>query len=73
MPTPRTDAVKWQSAQDCYGQSCDLVRADFAAELETELQQARDLITRLHTELCCFDCDDRGQDLKEETRIYLLP
>jgi hypothetical protein len=72
MKTPITDKEQWLSDQDCYGQTCMLVRADVAKELELKLNEANNLIERLHKELCYFDCDDTGQDLKEETRIYLL-
>ena len=71
MATPRTDAAKWKSDMDCYGQFGFYVHADFAAELETELQDANNLIERLAKELGLFDCDDSGNDLKEEVSFYL--
>lgn len=38
--TPRTDKAKWESAQDCYGQTGFLCWASHAEELETELADA---------------------------------
>lgn len=43
IPTPRTDAVQFSSDPDCYGQTCQLVRARFAQELERD-NAAKDLL-----------------------------
>lgn len=71
MSTPRTEAAKFKSAQDCTGQTGWLCWASHAEQLEGELQNMTHLARRLLAELEYFDCDDRGQDLKSEAQHHL--
>jgi hypothetical protein len=73
--TPRTDAAQFRSDMDNYGQTCQLVRADFAKELETELTDMTSLARRLLARLHKFEGDDSGElegiELKEEAQAKL--
>lgn len=69
--TPRVNVKEYASDPDCYGQIGGLVGSDYAREIERDYNKMRDLAHRLYDQLVCFDCDDSGQELKQEAESIL--
>lgn len=55
MKTPRTDAAEWDYYEDCTPEDNMVVLADFARQLETELQSMTALADRLAEALASAD------------------
>jgi len=69
--TPRVNEWEFASDGDQYGQICGLMRSKHGRTLERENTKLRELAKRLLKHLKHFDCDDEGQELKDEAESEL--